>query len=514
MSSPAPYGPPPGTPRRDDGRGKLAEDSATDDEEENSLSCRICWTLDDSASLLSPCLCAGTQKHVHLKCLRRWQESVQKRDISDERAFRCSVCRTPFSVPPPKARTGGGGAAMQALRGLGGALVIVLLACGLSGSAAGPPWPHLALLLLLIFGSRWHWLPGLGLLLGACLLAGMHARGLRVVVRVDGGGRLGVALIRHGAAVPGIGAGVLLVASEGLDHSPIFRRSVILLTQHGRGGARGVMLSQPIAHPPALPAGLGAATSENSEPANTAAAGASQPAAEAGNGGKHAAGTDGGSAARGGRSAPLRHFLGGPVGMPGEGVNHEVLVLHTVAGVPGARRILPPPASTGNRTTAAAPSSSSASAADPSGSTAGAAGTRGAASGGTGGSTRDASDAGSAPARSAPDPAGVLRFYEGGSLSEVLERAAEAADAVAAAAQCRRGRCAARGGKAEAAPPPPVLLFHGVCAWAEGQLEGELRAGAWAFTARPAGDLLGLLGLPHEELWQTLAGSPALTRVR
>jgi hypothetical protein len=28
-------------------------------------------------------------------------------------------------------------------------------------------------------------------------------------------------------------AGVLLVASEGLDHS-IFRRSVVLLTQHGR----------------------------------------------------------------------------------------------------------------------------------------------------------------------------------------------------------------------------------------------------------------------------------------
>lgn len=35
----------------------------------------------------------------------------------------------------------------------------------------------------------------------------MHARGLRLVVRLDGGGRLGVALIRHGSAVPGLGAG-------------------------------------------------------------------------------------------------------------------------------------------------------------------------------------------------------------------------------------------------------------------------------------------------------------------
>lgn len=181
MSSPTPSGPPPGTPRRDDGRGKNAEVFSTDDEED-SPSCRICWALEDSAALLSPCLCtggwrprarsraahrhppllrrrrtsrrrwrpvaagsqpapsrllaarlhdpyasaaalaslpcchmrwarssarlvpatqpasckpascvppcllcaaAGTQKHVHLKCLRRWQESVQRRDIAD-----------------------------------------------------------------------------------------------------------------------------------------------------------------------------------------------------------------------------------------------------------------------------------------------------------------------------------------------------------------------------------------------------------------------------------------------
>ncbi len=51
--------------------------------------------------------------------------------------------------------------------------------------------------------------------------------------------------------------------------------------------------------------------------------------------------------------------------------------------------------------------------------------------------------------------------------------------------------------------PPPALCPA-----------GELRAGAWAFTARPAGDLLGLLGQPHEELWQALTSSPALMRVR
>ena len=64
------------------------------------------------------CAPAGTQKHVHLKCLRQWQESVQRRDVNDERAFRCSVCRALFSLPPPKGRAG-----LKALRGVGAALV-------------------------------------------------------------------------------------------------------------------------------------------------------------------------------------------------------------------------------------------------------------------------------------------------------------------------------------------------------------------------------------------------------
>lgn len=42
-------------------------------------------------------------------------------------------------------------------------------------------------------------------------------------------------------------AGVLLAASEDLERS-IFRRSVVLLYRHSRrGGARGVILSQPLA---------------------------------------------------------------------------------------------------------------------------------------------------------------------------------------------------------------------------------------------------------------------------
>ena len=51
---------------------------------------------------------------------------------------------------------------------------------------AGPPFPLLALLVLLLFGARsgGSWMPGVGLMLVATLLATLHARGLRVVIRV------------------------------------------------------------------------------------------------------------------------------------------------------------------------------------------------------------------------------------------------------------------------------------------------------------------------------------------
>jgi hypothetical protein len=187
------------------------------------------------------------------------------------------VCRTLFSVPPPKGREG---LLIKLLRGFGTVLCVALLVLGLSG----PPFPLLALLVLLLLGTRsGSWLPGIGLLAVATLLATLHARGLRVVMRMDGGGRLGLALIRYGAPVEGLQPGVLLVASEGLHHS-VFRRSVVLLTSHGRNGARGLILTQPIhAQPPTLPADVAAS----------------------------------GASAAGGADAALRHHLGGPVGMPG-----------------------------------------------------------------------------------------------------------------------------------------------------------------------------------------------------
>ncbi|KAK9823070.1 hypothetical protein WJX81_006746 [Elliptochloris bilobata] len=278
------------------------------DEDGALLVCRICFEESEQADLISPCRCKGTQRYVHLKCLRRWQDvcALQKRVLMmdakrDDRAARCCVCRQLYSVQPRVLSLGW--RAWAGLRYLVAAAAVTLLAFGLSG----PPWPHVAVLLLLMLGVRSHSLLAVLALALACVLAVLHARGLRVMMRVDTGGRLGFAVIRHGAPVDGLGPGVLLAASDDLERS-IFRRSVVLLYRHSRrGGAHGVILSQPLGPldprvPTAGPGGL---------PAGAPA---------------------------------LAHFLGGPVGLPGDGPHAEVAVMHTLATVPGACVLLPPAA--------------------------------------------------------------------------------------------------------------------------------------------------------------------------
>ena len=154
----------------------------------------------------------------------------------------------------------------------------------------------------------------------------------------------------------------------------------------------------------------------------------------------------------------LSHFLGGPVGLPGapphpwarpavgcplirpsrwgdavararagDGPVAEVAVMHTLAAVPGARALLPPPA-------------------------------------GANGSG----------------------LFEGGSLADVVA-AAGAPGAPGAPAGAR------------------ICLYHGVCAWAEGQLEGELRSGAWGMCAAGLEDVHAT---PPDQLWARLTAQP------
>eukprot|EP00747_Dinoflagellata_sp_TGD_P019096 gnl/TRDRNA2_/TRDRNA2_126942_c0_seq1.p1 gnl/TRDRNA2_/TRDRNA2_126942_c0~~gnl/TRDRNA2_/TRDRNA2_126942_c0_seq1.p1 ORF type:complete len:339 (+),score=29.39 gnl/TRDRNA2_/TRDRNA2_126942_c0_seq1:45-1061(+) len=69
--------------------------------EQNDI-CRICLQHDvedatsESNILVSPCNCTGTQRFVHLNCLRIWQEATL-----DERRRICGVCKEYFAYPPP-----------------------------------------------------------------------------------------------------------------------------------------------------------------------------------------------------------------------------------------------------------------------------------------------------------------------------------------------------------------------------------------------------------------------------
>jgi len=66
--------------------------------------CRFCLEKDERKSaLVSPCKCKGSQKYVHIHCLKRWQKTLLVERIRyAEAAYTCSVCKSKFSIEPPK----------------------------------------------------------------------------------------------------------------------------------------------------------------------------------------------------------------------------------------------------------------------------------------------------------------------------------------------------------------------------------------------------------------------------
>jgi len=63
--------------------------------------CRFCFDEADRSQegrLISPCLCSGSQAHVHVRCLRTWHDTTVK--LSD--GFRCQVCRQRFEALPSR----------------------------------------------------------------------------------------------------------------------------------------------------------------------------------------------------------------------------------------------------------------------------------------------------------------------------------------------------------------------------------------------------------------------------
>lgn len=93
---------------------------------------------------------------------------------------------------------------------------MILLVTG----TCGAPWPHLALLLILMLGSRAQSVAALVSLLVLVLVTALYARGLRLVVRLDEHGHVGMAIIRHGDVIPGLQVGGVRVRVRFSDVIP------------------------------------------------------------------------------------------------------------------------------------------------------------------------------------------------------------------------------------------------------------------------------------------------------
>ncbi|XP_059181074.1 probable E3 ubiquitin-protein ligase MARCHF10 [Centropristis striata] len=71
-------------------------------EEEEEDQCRICHSSDNSISnqLISPCLCSGTVKFVHLDCLRTWIRTKIHSGSLPQKIKRCELCHGMLLLDP------------------------------------------------------------------------------------------------------------------------------------------------------------------------------------------------------------------------------------------------------------------------------------------------------------------------------------------------------------------------------------------------------------------------------
>lgn len=59
--------------------------------------CRICLGDEDDGHLISPCLCKGTMRFVHVDCLTQWRTTSQNKDSF----FACDSCQYQYSFRRP-----------------------------------------------------------------------------------------------------------------------------------------------------------------------------------------------------------------------------------------------------------------------------------------------------------------------------------------------------------------------------------------------------------------------------
>ncbi|KAF9363352.1 hypothetical protein BGX34_004336 [Mortierella sp. NVP85] len=78
----------------------ITVDESSDDDSERC--CRICFGTSDNkftsvGKLISPCLCKGSSRYIHLGCLETWRRMSPKKESS----YRCDTCHYHYSFARP-----------------------------------------------------------------------------------------------------------------------------------------------------------------------------------------------------------------------------------------------------------------------------------------------------------------------------------------------------------------------------------------------------------------------------
>ena len=141
------------------------------------------------STLISPCLCTGTQHYLHSSCLQAWRHTQRKQGL-DHRF--CRTCLSPYTVqyqtsPSPKV-----------------------------GWIGVLPWAFLALVI------------------------GIYMPRISVVCTEAG---LRLALIQYGAPVPGLKAPFLLVAESTIAGGMFRQSQVIILEYSYEWGSKGLIIN-------------------------------------------------------------------------------------------------------------------------------------------------------------------------------------------------------------------------------------------------------------------------------
>lgn len=208
----------------------------------------------------------------------------------------------------------------------------------------GSPWPQVASVFLFSLALRSHGMIAFYITLCGVAVTMIRIRGYRVHLQFTGGPEFGVSVVRHGTQVPGLGVGSLLVSSNRLHNSGIFRDTVVLITDFdANAGAKGVILNQPFRTLPPTDDEviLSSRFDDEQDPEKIMLLGQElsfdsfdfdstvDKMVDPSYYSSYLSYLE--------ESKSLVHFLGGPVGMPGNDIQPVLVVLHPYGNVEGSR---------------------------------------------------------------------------------------------------------------------------------------------------------------------------------